>query len=137
MTSTEYKSAYQQGYNDAMRDFRKEPSRNIEEIKEVINCDVDAETKCKMISNILTAKPHYFKEPKYCDRNICVSNEYNSIGCDECEITKSQNTKTGHWIPCTVGSGLDNWECSECGRRTRGKLENLPYCCCGAKMSLL
>ncbi len=27
---------------------------------------------------------------KYCDRNICVSNEYNGIGCDECEITKEE-----------------------------------------------
>lgn len=26
---------------------------------------------------------------KYCDRNICISNEYNGIGCDECEVTKS------------------------------------------------
>lgn len=64
MTREEYKSAYQQGYSDAMRDFRKKPNRNIEEIKEVINCDADAETKCKMISNILTAKSHYFKEPQ-------------------------------------------------------------------------
>ena len=24
-----------------------------------------------------------------CDRNICISNEYNGIGCDECEITKA------------------------------------------------
>lgn len=38
-----------------------EPSRDMEEIEEVINCDADAETKCKMISNILTAKPHYFE----------------------------------------------------------------------------
>ena len=30
------------------------------------------------------------QEPKYCDRNICIKNEYNGIGCDECEITKSQ-----------------------------------------------
>ena len=30
------------------------------------------------------------QEPKYCDRNICISNEYNGIGCDECEVTKSQ-----------------------------------------------
>ena len=37
-------------------------SKDMEEIKEIINCDADAETKCKMISNILTAKPHYFKE---------------------------------------------------------------------------
>ena len=28
--------------------------------------------------------------PKYCDRNICTSNEYNGIGCDECEVTKSR-----------------------------------------------
>ena len=29
-------------------------------------------------------------EPRYCDRNICLRNEYNGIGCDECEVTKSQ-----------------------------------------------
>ena len=27
---------------------------------------------------------------KNCDRNICISNEYNGIGCDECEVTKSR-----------------------------------------------
>lgn len=26
----------------------------------------------------------------YCDRNICASNEYNGIQCDECKVTKSQ-----------------------------------------------
>ena len=30
------------------------------------------------------------QEPKYCDRNICLKNEYNGIGCDECEVTKSK-----------------------------------------------
>ncbi len=30
------------------------------------------------------------QEQKYCDRNICTSNDYNGIGCDECEVTKSQ-----------------------------------------------
>ena len=30
------------------------------------------------------------QEPKYCDRNICLRNEYNGIGCDECEVMKSQ-----------------------------------------------
>ena len=34
------------------------------------------------------------QEPKYCDRNICLKNEYNGIGCDECEVTKSQEPKT-------------------------------------------
>lgn len=27
-------------------------------------------------------------EPRYCDRNICASNEVNGIGCDECPIGK-------------------------------------------------
>ena len=25
-----------------------------------------------------------------CDRNICVSNEYNGIGCDECVVNKEK-----------------------------------------------
>lgn len=40
----------------------------------------------------------------------------------------------GRWIEQTVSSGRDSWMCSECGRRARGKLKNLPYCHCGAKM---
>lgn len=31
----------------------------------------------------------------YCDRNICLRNEYNNIGCDECEVTKSQEPSGG------------------------------------------
>lgn len=27
-------------------------------------------------------------DPRYCDRNICMSNEYSGIGCDECEVNK-------------------------------------------------
>lgn len=64
MISAGYKSAYQQGYSDAMRDFRKEPNRDMEEIAEIMKSGWNAETKCKMISNILTAKPHYFDEPQ-------------------------------------------------------------------------
>ena len=43
-----------------------EPNRDMEEIEEIMKSDADAETKYKMISNILTAKPHYFaeQEPK-------------------------------------------------------------------------
>lgn len=29
-------------------------------------------------------------DPMYCDRNICLQNEYNEIGCKDCEVTKSQ-----------------------------------------------
>ena len=67
-------------------------NRNIEEIAEVMKCDADADTKCRMISNILNANPHYFKsqEQKYCDRNICINNEYNGISCDECEVINGQ-----------------------------------------------
>jgi len=100
--------------------LEQEPSKDMEEIEEVINCDADAEIKLKMISNIVHSKSHYFKtsrenkiidehywkgfsngirtaewratkqEPAYCDRNICIKNEYNGVGCDECEVTKSQ-----------------------------------------------
>ena len=31
---------------------------------------------------------------KYCDRNICLKNEYNNIGCEDCEVTKSQKSTT-------------------------------------------
>ena len=40
----------------------------------------------------------------------------------------------GKWIPTQVSSGRDSWKCSVCGRRARGKIENLPYCHCGARM---
>ena len=30
-------------------------------------------------------------EPRYCDRNICASNEVNGIGCDECPMGKEKN----------------------------------------------
>lgn len=43
-------------------DMAIESIRDMAEIEEIINCDADAETKCRMISNILTAKPHYFEE---------------------------------------------------------------------------
>ena len=57
---------YIQTLNKVMDWLEQEPCRDMEEIAEVMNCDADAETKCKMISDILTAKPHYFKmqEPK-------------------------------------------------------------------------
>lgn len=46
----------------AIKALEQEPSRDMEEISEVLKCDADAETKCKMISNILNAKPHYFEK---------------------------------------------------------------------------
>lgn len=84
-----------------------EPSRDMEEIAEVIKCDADAETKCKMISNILTAKPHYFEK---------------------------QEPKTGHWI---IIDDCEKFiaKCSECGRIEDSRMiSKYPYCHCGAKM---
>ena len=40
------------------------------------------------------------QEPKYCDRNICTSNEYNGIECEECEVTKSQILELEQQEPC-------------------------------------
>ena len=74
------------------------------------------------------------QEQKYCDRNICVSNEYNGIGCDECEVTKSQNPKTGHWDKKDLGHVEYSAVCSECGEWTYWS-ERSNFCPnCGAKM---
>lgn len=29
-------------------------------------------------------------EKKYCDRNLCLKNEYNGIGCEDCDVMKQQ-----------------------------------------------
>lgn len=94
----------------------QESSRDMKEIEEVINCDADAETKCKMISNILTAKPHYFEE---------------------------QEPKTGHWIEhseikTSTPKYLMFYECSECGDKQcfcKSDIHKKHFCNnCGAKM---
>ena len=38
-------------------------------------------TVTEFVEDILSDNP---KEPKYCDRNVCIQNEYNGIGCDGC-----------------------------------------------------
>lgn len=59
------------------------------------------------------AKKALEQEPKYCDRNICLRNEYNGMGCDECEVTKSQEPKTGHISIDDVMSVFDDFMCGE------------------------
>lgn len=72
-------------------------SRDMEEIEEIINCDADAETKCKMISNILTAKPHYFeKRESKIGHWISHYDEDAKVGwyeCDHCHTERAFNTK--------------------------------------------
>lgn len=77
-----------------------------------------------------------------CDRNICISNEYNSIGCDECICNvnklrrnkslppvRPQEPKIGHWIETSRG-----FECDQCHGIDTDGLEP-PYCkWCGTQM---
>lgn len=68
----------------------------------------------KTMEVIMGQTPVNPQEPKYCDRNICIKNEYNGIGCDECEVTKSQEPKIGKWIEEDVFDGDVAYRCSEC-----------------------
>ena len=95
-----------------------EQSRDMKEIEEIINCDADAETKCKMISNILTAKPHYFEDQ--------------DVGSPSVQ----PKPKTGHWI--LEIEDWKKWKCSECGFSKRTDIHvrlGYNYCPnCGLKM---
>jgi DNA-directed RNA polymerase subunit RPC12/RpoP len=53
---------------EIIKALKQQPCRDMEEIREVMSCDADAETKCKMISYILTAKPHYFEKQTVQDK---------------------------------------------------------------------
>lgn len=43
------------------------------------------------------------EKPRYCDRNICASNEVNGIGCDECVVGCD-----GYCEECPMGEEEDN-----------------------------
>lgn len=48
--------------------------------------------------------------PKYCDRSICLKNEYNNVGCEDCEVTKSQEPTTTNDIEVDYTiNGLDDF----------------------------
>ena len=65
------------------------------------------------------------------DEWAAIATEMNRIPAIDAEPVRH-----GRWIPMFVSSGRSSWQCSKCGRRARGKRENLPYCHCGAKMDL-
>ena len=84
----------------------------------------------RLFDKLLSVNP---QEPKYCDRNICLKNEYNGIGCDECEVTKSQEPKTGHWISHYDEEAKEGWY--ECDRCHTERAFNTDFCPdCGARM---
>ena len=124
----------QDACNMAIQALSQEPCRDIEEIAEVIKSDIDAETKCKMISNILTAKPHYFEKQEPCDDCI-FKNEWNKIGKLLSNILEKHSQKSGHWIkakPWMIDNTSYKWECSECEKSERFRHNYCPNC--GAKM---
>ena len=133
-------------------------NRDMEEIAEIMKSDADAETKCKMISNILTAKPHYFElsqEPTIQDKQA-ESEKYQKAfddgyanGYAQAKFDYEQEPKywidhyghvtpinppirKGHWLHKEI---IDNYrvtgQCSEC--KERRIIDNFcPHC--GASM---
>ena len=125
--------------------LEQELSRDMEEIAEAIKSDVDAETKCKMISNILTAKPHYFEisqesqEPcedvisrEYAIRTlradtlfVCTGDKMQAIS--DIEGLPPATQETAEWIKMPIGFKCSN--CNELEDRTTKFCPN-----CGKKM---
>ncbi len=58
--------------------------------KELVELEDGQSFYCISPEDVKSLPPVNPQEPKYCDRNICTKNEYNGIGCNECEVTKSQ-----------------------------------------------
>jgi len=140
---------------EIIKALEQQPCDDMEEIREIMSCDADAETKCKMISNILTVKPHYFNEKKPCEDAI--SRQTLQTELENCEVVNVRDEndnfieyynadtvdsilrnlpsvtpqpKIGHWI----NDDGDNAICSCCNR-----LNHLygTYCKhCGAKMEV-
>ena len=83
---------------------KQELCRDMEEIREVMSCDADAETKCKMISNILTTKPHYFEkqmqEPKTGHWIVHPKGIYAHLMCDKCLSSAPYDCKTNYCPNC-------------------------------------
>jgi len=61
---------------------------------------LEPEGYCVEVEDIQALPSVNPQKPKYCDRNICIKNEYNGIGCDECEVTKSREPKIGRCKDC-------------------------------------
>ena len=103
-----------------------ESIRDMEEIYEIMNCDVygefDAKIKFKMISNIIYSKPHYFKPEDAITRLPSINSQ----------------PKTGHWIYKIYGGFHEqgNWYCSHCDYQYNYGNGHAKFCPeCGYEMS--
>lgn len=98
---------FKKAHNMAIEALKQESSRDMKEIEEIINCDADVKTKIKMISNILTAKPHYFEkqEPKTgwwidrfggceCSKCGCLEAGYSNY-CPNCGVKMVEPQEVG------------------------------------------
>ena len=80
------RKAYCEGYVACYKDFCKDlettsVESTLESMKIFINILYLTELKDELKGeNKLT-----------CDRNICLQNEYNNIGCEDCVVTKGEN----------------------------------------------
>jgi hypothetical protein len=112
----------------AIQALEQEPCKDMEEIREVINCDADAETKCKMISNILTAKPHYFEkqEPKWIPVSERLPKDIQPVLLTIRRMSKSYNHKpfitVGH-----ISCNQTRWWCAHDGDCTPNKIEVIAW----------
>lgn len=87
----------QQAYNKGFEDCRQAVSSWLKQYGQDV---LHGKYKLSLMyiwKNIMGLPSVNQQEPKYCDRNICIKNEYNGISCDECEVTKSQE-KSGDLI---------------------------------------
>lgn len=154
-------ASHREAFNMAIKAVEQEPCEDIKEIREVMSCDTDEETKCKMISNILTAKPHYFKEQQPCDDAISRQAALDAFGLSEKtrkyggdhsgyntmmlyeiqdvieDLPPVSTEKTGRWIKIKpYPLQMHDYECSECGHETDDNTEK--HCSeCGAKMEVV
>lgn len=155
----EQNESAEEWYKLFVEKLEQEPSGDLISRQAVIDA-------CEQSINILEAVdrimdlPSVEQEPKYCDRNICIQNEYNGIGCDECNVSNGdvkrnpdvvrlcsdigileyvrQEPPTGHWIKSNIPN--EKYVCSECGGGCwyydyQADVAKSRYCPnCGAKM---
>lgn len=60
------------------------------DLKNINKIVIESQEEKEVIINAQLDRLKSEIEPKTCDRNICIRNEYNGIGCDECEVTKER-----------------------------------------------
>lgn len=82
----------------------------INHLKTVAKSAIDSGYDSAVVDAVDMAREALEQEPKYCDRNICIRNEHNGIGCGECEVTKSQEPCTDAISRDELLKAMDTWD---------------------------